>query len=200
MNKQEFLNALQAGLSGLPQEDIEERLAFYSEMIDDRMEEGMTEEEAVALAGPIEEIVVQTVDEIPLPKIVKERIRPKRRKSAGEIILLILGFPLWFPLLIAFAAVMFSLYIVIWSLLISLWAVEVSLWAGALGGVAAFVICLVRGDTLTGFAFLAAGLVCAGLSVFLFLGCVEASKGVIRLTKTIARWIKTLFIKKENEQ
>ena len=200
MNKQEFLNALQAGLSGLPQDDIEERLAFYSEMIDDRMEEGMTEEEAVAQAGPIEEIVMQTVDEIPLPKIVKERIRPKRRKSAGEIILLILGFPLWFPLLIAFAAVIFSLYIVIWSLLISLWAVEISLWAGALGGVAAFVICLVRGDTLTGLAFLAAGLVCAGLSVFLFLGCVEASKGVIRLTKTIARWIKTLFIKKENEQ
>lgn len=47
MNKQEFLVKLRKGLSGLPKEDIEERLTFYSEMIDDRMEEGLSEEEAV---------------------------------------------------------------------------------------------------------------------------------------------------------
>ena len=39
MTKQEFLAELRRGLSGLPQNDIEERLNFYSEMIDDRMEE-----------------------------------------------------------------------------------------------------------------------------------------------------------------
>ncbi len=43
MNKQAFLTQLRKGLSGLPQEDIEERLAFYSEMIDDRIEEGLSE-------------------------------------------------------------------------------------------------------------------------------------------------------------
>ena len=48
MNKTEFLNELKDGLSGLPREDVEERLSFYGEMIDDRVEEGMTEEEAVA--------------------------------------------------------------------------------------------------------------------------------------------------------
>ena len=88
MNKQEFLNALRYGLSGLPQDDVEERLVFYSEMIDDRMEEGLSEEEAVAQAGPIEEIVSQTVGEIPLTKIVKERIKPKRHMSVGEMLLI----------------------------------------------------------------------------------------------------------------
>ena len=39
MNKEEFLNALRSALAGLPQEDIEERLAFYSESIDDRVED-----------------------------------------------------------------------------------------------------------------------------------------------------------------
>ena len=48
MGKQEFLAQLRKGLQGLPQEDIEERLTFYSEMIDDRMEEGLSEEEAVS--------------------------------------------------------------------------------------------------------------------------------------------------------
>ena len=47
MRKQEFLTELRKGLSGLPQDDIEERLSFYSEMIDDQIEEGLAEEEAV---------------------------------------------------------------------------------------------------------------------------------------------------------
>ena len=47
MTKQEFLSGLKAKLSGLPQEDVEERLGFYAEMIEDYTEEGLSEEEAV---------------------------------------------------------------------------------------------------------------------------------------------------------
>lgn len=57
MNKQEFLMRLREGLSGLPENDIEERLIFYSEMIDDRKEEGLSEEEAVREIGNIDEII-----------------------------------------------------------------------------------------------------------------------------------------------
>ena len=45
ITKQEFLLQLREKLSGLPQADIDERVAFYGEMIDDRVEEGLTEEE-----------------------------------------------------------------------------------------------------------------------------------------------------------
>ena len=48
MNKREFLEQLKKELSGLPQSDIEDRLTFYGEVIDDRTEEGMTESEAVS--------------------------------------------------------------------------------------------------------------------------------------------------------
>ena len=65
MDKQEFLLRLRKELSGLPREDLEERLTFYSEMIDDRMEEGVSEEEAVAAAGSVDEILWQTVEEVP---------------------------------------------------------------------------------------------------------------------------------------
>ena len=57
MNKQEFVERLRKGLSGLPQDDIEERLTFYSEMIDDRMEEGLSEEEAVGEIGSVDDAV-----------------------------------------------------------------------------------------------------------------------------------------------
>ena len=45
MTKLDFIFQLQKKLTGLPQEDIDERMLFYSEMIDDRMDEGLTEEE-----------------------------------------------------------------------------------------------------------------------------------------------------------
>ena len=44
MNKQQYLSRLEKALSGLPADDLRERLAFYGESIDDRMEEGLSEE------------------------------------------------------------------------------------------------------------------------------------------------------------
>ena len=50
MNKAEFLDALCAHLSGLPQRDIDASQEYYSEIIDDRMEDGLSEEAAVEAA------------------------------------------------------------------------------------------------------------------------------------------------------
>ena len=41
MNKKDFLARLREGLSGLPQDDVAERLTFYAEMIDDKVEDGL---------------------------------------------------------------------------------------------------------------------------------------------------------------
>ena len=43
MTKQEFLRELWNRLTELPQEDVEKSLDYYSEMIDDRVEDGLTE-------------------------------------------------------------------------------------------------------------------------------------------------------------
>ena len=56
MSKQEFLTQLRKALSGLPQNDIEERIEFYSEMIEDRIDEGLSEGEAIAAVGTVEEL------------------------------------------------------------------------------------------------------------------------------------------------
>ena len=101
MTKQEFLADLREGLSGLPQSDIEERIAFYSEMIDDRMEEGLSEQEAVAAVGSVNDIILQVVDEYPFPELIKVRIRSRKPMSTLTIVLLILGSPIWLSLLIA---------------------------------------------------------------------------------------------------
>ena len=45
MNKKEFLSSLNKKLSKFSKQEVKERLVFYSEMIDDRVEEGLSEEE-----------------------------------------------------------------------------------------------------------------------------------------------------------
>ena len=197
MSKQEFLAQLRKGLSGLPQNDIEERVAFYSEIIDDRIEEGITEEEAVAAIGTVDEIVKQVVAETPLAKIAKERIKSKRRLSAGEIVLLVLGSPIWLSFGIAVFAVILSLYFSLWAMIISLWAVFASLILCAFGGVVAGIVLACSGNALSGIAMLAAGIVCAGLSIFMFYGCKAVTDSTLILTKKMAIWTKNCFIKKE---
>ncbi len=197
MIKQEFLEQLRKGLSGLPQDDIEEGLTFYSEMIADRMEEGLSEEDAISEIGSIDEIVSQIVTDTPFTKIAKERIKPKRRLTVMEIILLILGSPLWLVLLIAVFAVILSLYVVLWSVIISLWAVFGSLAGCSFGFTIAGIVLACNGNALTGIAMIGAGIICVGFSIFVFYGCKAATKGILILTKKLALWIKNLFIKKE---
>ena len=197
MTKQKFLMELRTGLSGLPQKDIEERLTFYSEMIEDRIEDGLSEEQAVLAVGTAKEIVAQTVAEIPLAKIAKERIKSNRRFKAWEIVLLALGSPIWLSLGIALVAVILSVYVSLWSVIISLWAAFVSLVASSFGGVMAGILFSIKDNLLTGIAVCGASIVCLGFSIFMFYGCKAASKGILILTKKIAILIKNCFIKKE---
>ena len=197
MLKQEFLDRLKEALAGLPEEDIAERLSFYGEMIDDRMEDGLTEEEAVAGIGPVDEIADGIVGDTPIMKIVRERVKPKHRMRAWEKALLVLGSPVWLPLLIAAFACLFSVYVVLWAVILCLWAAEVSLIACAAAGVLGGVIAVFRGKLLYALALIGAGLVCAGLAVIAFRGCLAASRGAVILTKKIGSWIKRLFLRKE---
>lgn len=194
MSKQEFLAQLRNGLSGLPQADIEERLTFYSEMIEDRMEEGLSEEDAVSAVGSADEIAAQIAAD---SSLAKETIKPKRRLKAFEIVLLTLGSPVWLSLAVAAAAVLVSLYVSLWSVIVSLWAVFGSLIGCALAGFAGGIGIACQGHVLSGIATIGAGIACAGLSVFMFYGCKAATNGALLLTKKAARGMKHRFSKKE---
>lgn len=197
MTKLRFLLSLQNRLSGLPQDEVEERLNFYSEMIEDRMEEGLSEDEAVAAVGSIEEIAAQIIADIPLTKLAKEKIKPKRRLKAWEILLLALGSPIWLSLLIAALAVFLSLYASLWAVIISVWAIFGALMGCAIGGIICGIGFASGGNGLTGIAITGAGILCAGLGIFLYFGCRAATRGTLLLTKKMALGIRNWFIQKE---
>lgn len=197
MNKQEFLIQLRKGLAGLPAEDIEERAVFYNEMIEDRMEEGTPESEAVEEIGPVEAVIAQILKDTPLTKLVQEKIKPKRVLKAWEVVLIVLGSPIWVSLLVAAVAVALALYVVLWSVILSLWAAGASIAACALGGVIVTIALLVQGKGLAGLALLGAGICCAGISIFWFLGCEAATKGILALTKKMTFGMKSIILGKE---
>ena len=173
MDKKTFLKQLNKVFRSLPRKEREDRLRFYSEMIDDRMEEGLTEKEAVAAIGSVEELSAN------LP-------RKKKGWSIWVIILLLLGAPLWIPLLAAAFAVVLAIVIALLAVIVCLWVVFAAVVACVLGGfVAAFA--LLFSNPYSGCAALGSVMILAGLSIFLFLGCKAVTKGFLWLTKRMVR-------------
>lgn len=190
MTKLKFLLSLNDKLSGLPEDDVQERLLFYSEMIEDRMEEGLSEEEAVSAIGSIDEIAAQIIAEITSAKTAFQEEKPKKQNKVWEIVLIVLGSPIWLSLLIAALAVVLSLYVSLWAVIISLWAVFASVTGCALAGFVAGLGFILSGNPLTGIAVIGAGIVCVGLSMFLFCGCKAATNATLLLTMKIPHWVK----------
>ncbi len=197
MRKQEFLDELRKGLAALPQSDIEERLNFYSEMIDDRTEEGLSEEDAVSAIGSVDSVVEQILSDTPFTKIVKEKIRPKRALKAWETVLLVLGSPVWLSLLIAAVAVVIAIYAALWAVIVSLWACVAALFGGAVGGIASGIGFICGGEPLSGVVLIGASLASAGFGILLFFGCKAVTKGTVTLTKRVLLRVKNRISKKE---
>lgn len=198
MNKQEFLEKIRNQLAGLSEDDIKKSIDYYTEMIEDRMEEGLTEEEAVKEMGKPEEVASQILMDTPFSKLVKVKVKPKKSLSILSIILIVLGSPVWLPLVAAFFIIILSVYIVLWSFVLVLYSVVLSLAAGGVSGLLASVMIMFNVDILCGVFTLGVAIVCAGLSVLLFFGSNQVVKGILFLSKKIALSIKSYFIKRRN--
>ena len=199
MTKLAFLSELRDRLSGLPGEDIGRSMDFYSEMIDDRMEEGLSEEEAVRAIGSMDDVVAQILMETSLPKLVN-RARRKRSLTAWEIILLILGSPVWLPLCVTALVLFLVFYLLIWVMVLVLYVVDLSVAVSGLAGLLGIVVQVFSGRLAQGAFLLGGGLVCVGLAVLLFFACNAIAKGVLILSRGMLRGIKACFIGKGDAQ
>lgn len=196
MNKAEFISALRNRLYGLPKEDIERSVDYYSEIIDDRVEDGLTETEAVEAVGSVESVALQILEETSLPELVKVKVKPKRSLKVWEIVLLALGSPIWLSLLAAVALIILSVYIVLWSVVVVLYSAVLSFAVGAIAGVAGLLLFALTGKLVQGVLLLGAGLICAGITVLMFFGVNQITKYIAILCKKILLCIKFCFVGK----
>lgn len=193
MNKQEFLTALERGLAGLPQEDIRRSVDFYSEMIDDRMDDGASQEEAVAAIGSLEEILGQLCPEPP-------KAKPRRRMKAWEIVLLVIGSPVWASLLVAAMCAGAAVYIALWAVLVSLYAVGAACAGCGVGGTILALLYLSAGNTAGAVFSVGASLLCWGVAILLFLGLKQTTKGFVFVTKKLFLWVRSRLTGKGDAQ
>lgn len=196
MTRVEFLAELKNRLISFEESEVENWLKYYSEIIDDRIEDGQTEEAAVASLGDLNTIIDEILQQTPITRLAKAKLNRKTLRG-WEIALLIIGFPLWFPLLVAVIAVILALYVALGSVIISLWAVFVSVVACAVGGIVAGIGFILTGNSISGIALIGAAIALEGLSILMFFGCNAATNGTAWLTKKIVLGLKNSFIKKE---
>ena len=117
MKKSEFLIKLKKSLQGLPKKEVQDHISFYSEMIDDRIEEGLTEEEAVGAIGDVRQISEQILNDLKDTEPPSRADNKKEKLKGWEIALLIIGSPIWLSILI-------TVFAVAWSLVLTLWVIE----------------------------------------------------------------------------
>ena len=196
MSKADFLRLLERALMQLSEEERQKNLEYYSELLDDMMEEGMTEAEATAKLGSPNQIAQSILQEMPLGKLVTTRMKPKSGWTPLAIVLAVVGSPVWVPLLLATIAIVLAVFVSIWALGFAAVAVVIALAVA----VVAAPIFAVRAAVMTlplGLMLLGAGLVLLGLCVLGGLMAVELCKLLWQLTVWLAHKIKGLFIRKE---
>ena len=196
MTKADFLRLLERALMQLSEEERQKNLEYYSELLDDMMEEGMTEAEATAKLGSPNQIAQSILQEMPLGKLVSTRMKPKSGWTPLAIVLAVVGSPVWVPLLLATVAIVLAVFVSIWALGFAAVAVVLGLAVA----VVATPIIAIRAATLTlpvGLLLLGAGLVLLGLCVLGGLMAVELCRLLWQLTVWLAHKIKGLFIRKE---
>ena len=129
----EFFSVIEKRLRGVLQDDLKKSMDYYGEMIADRMEDGLNEEEAVAALGSVDDIVYDIADGASIVSIVKSKVKPKKTLKAWQTVLIILGSPIWLSLIVAVLAVFLCAYVVLWSAVFTLYAVTLSAAVSALG-------------------------------------------------------------------
>ncbi len=188
MTKREFLKTLDSLLSHVPMRERQKAHDFYEELIDDHIESGLTEEDAVATLEDVNAIAHKIINESQNADI------PAKRKKTWLAVTLAATCIIWGPIAISLAVTLLCLYI-------SIWAVAISLFAAAIGCIISLPFCILTAFFLlthnvpSAVFQLGAGLGLCGIGLFILLGCIKLSRGLIFLTKYSTAMISKLFRK-----
>lgn len=112
MTKSTFIDTLRGLLESLNEDECNKFISYYEEIIEDYKESGLTEEEVIKKIGSPQSIAKNILSE---EDSININI-PSFNSKILNIILLILGFPLWGSLLLTVVLLILSAYIIIWCI------------------------------------------------------------------------------------
>lgn len=190
MTKQEFLAALEQRLQAVPEDERKRTAAYYDESIDDRMEDGMTEEEAVDSLESIDTIVQRIMKDTPLKTIVKNKVEHKKKLETWQVLLIIFTCPFWFPVGMGGISVAFGLCMAVFGIGLGLFATVIGLCGGGVAAVVGGIYFFISRGAAYGLMTMGLGFCCIGAGIFILLGSIAMVKGVVFLIKKFIQWLK----------
>ena len=204
MTKTEYISRLTELLSDLDQGYVSSSVQYYTEMIDDRIEDGLTEEEAINAIGSPEETAERIRSEAPefdsnsssesdfepiqnnAPTTEAETITDKKSKKGLTVLA-------WILILVGIISAVFSFFCAPWAVVISAWAVSCGFIGIGVYFIVYSIIAFITAGAGTGLFCLGAGVLLTGISLFGIIGSKYLSKGVLYITKLIPCSIVKLF-------
>ena len=190
VKKTEFLQTLAKYLGSMSPAEREKFIAYYDEMLSDRVEDGMTEDDAIESLEPIDVIAQRILSESDTGAPNIPPVIIKRRNGIGTTILLILGSPIWLSLVVAFAAVVFSLLVTIWALWLSLLLCAAVMSIGGIFGIIQAGVIMFTNIASSVFT-LGCAIICFALGGMLGKVIYQSTSPVIRFSKIMmTRWFR----------
>ena len=112
-----------------------------------------------------------------------------------EIVLIVLGSPVWVPLLLTAGILVLSMLVVVFSLLITFYAVVISAAVAGIAGVLAVVPFLMISNVPAAVFMLGCGIAGVGLTILFFVAVKPVTVGFWNLCKAAVSGIKRKFVK-----
>lgn len=191
MTKNEFLKELKVKLKNLPESEIEKSLAFYSELIDDKIaEENLSESEAVLSLGEISLISAKIIAETPLKVLLQQKLKPKKKLTTAKIALLAAFSPILFPIALSLAIVAIVLYASFWIITVSTVISSFSFVIGIFLAILKLVISIAEQKLHYSLIYAGAIPLFAGLAILMFIVAIFLSKLMIKLSKNFILILK----------
>ncbi len=195
MTKEMFESSLRSYLADrrLPKEEIDRSVEFYLEMIDDRMEDGMEEEEAVGALESPEILAEQILSEQAWHTVLHSKMKHVYEKSkapAKKVLFWTLS-PLWISLLLTVGILLFCLSVIEGVVFVTAVATVVGIGACGVLGIGMGILLFVQMvNPATALACLGIGLFCLGLLILLLLPVKAILRGIWQLHKLLWRTLK----------
>ena len=189
MDKEQYLKNLKANLHKLSGDEINDIVGYYSEYIDDLYEKSNTKDIVGELGTP-EHLASQLLGDMAVTKIKSKNIRGKF-SGVWIAILALTALPIGLPLVITFAAVIFSCFVALLSILFSLFMVSGSLiFAAVVTFLSSFIILFTTFQIAVTIFYIGVSLVLLGIGIILWTLSVRVS---VVLFSGFSNLIKRIF-------
>lgn len=176
MNKTDFLTRLEKLLKSLDKKERDKHLAYYGELIEDAMEDGCSEAEAVSRIGTPGAIA----DEI-LEERQEAPVHTSASRKIVTTVLLILGFPVWGSLALGGIVLALALACLMLALISVFGALPVFL-----------------GNAPLGVVQFGVGILSAGIFILTALATASLIRYFVNVTASFTHWlVRVLKRKKE---